>query len=261
MAARRRHSNRRRRRGSFGFLYRMLSVLVICGVIVVALTLFFRVDTVVVTGTQRYTQQEVIDATGIKTGDNLFLMNKYDVAQNIVGELPYIEEIRINRKLPDTLLIQVEECGTPLALAQDGSAWLISSTGKIVDQKTAAEAADYGTIDGCELLAPSVGSSIALKTEYATQQSSLLKLLAALEDNSMMDDVDAIHLGDGSTLAMDYLDRFTVEMPYGAENYGRLMQILVIAVSQLETNQTGTIRLNPDGEYQARFMPGQRWEG
>lgn len=73
-------------------------------------------DTVVVTGTQRYTQQEVIDATGIKTGDNLFLMNKYDVAQNIVGELPYIEEIRINRKLPDTLLIQVEECGTPLAL-------------------------------------------------------------------------------------------------------------------------------------------------
>ena len=38
-------------------------------------------------------------------------------------------------------------------------------------------------------------------------------------------------------------------------------QILVISVSQLETNQTGTIRLNPDGEYQARFMPGQRWEG
>ena len=93
------------------------------------------------------------------------------------------------------------------------------------------------------------------------QLRQLNALLAALEDNSMMDDVDAIHLGDGSTLAMDYLDRFTVEMPYGAENYGRLMQILVIAVSQLETNQTGTIRLNPDGEYQARFMPGQRWEG
>ena len=261
MAARRRHSNRRRRRGSFGFLYRLLSVLVICGVIVVALTLFFRVDTVVVTGTQRYTQQEVIDATGIKTGDNLFLMNKYDVAQNIVGELPYIEEIRINRKLPDTLLIQVEECGTPLALVQDGSAWLISSTGKIVDQKTAAEATDYGTIDGCELLAPSVGSTIALKTEYATQQTSLLRLLAALEDEDMMGDVNAIHLGDASTLNMDYLDRFTVEMPYGADDYGWLMQVLKIAVGQLETNQTGTIRLNPDSEYQVRFMPGQRWEG
>ena len=40
-----------------------------------------------------------------------------------------------------------------------------------------------------DCLAPSVGSSIALKTEYATQQSSLLKLLAALEE------------ADGATIA------------------------------------------------------------
>ena len=44
--ARRRHSNRRRRRGNFGFLYKLLSVLVICGAVVAALTLFFRVDTI-----------------------------------------------------------------------------------------------------------------------------------------------------------------------------------------------------------------------
>ena len=40
--ARRRHSNHRRRRGNFGFLYKLLSVLVICGAVVAALTLFFR---------------------------------------------------------------------------------------------------------------------------------------------------------------------------------------------------------------------------
>ena len=44
--ARRRHSNRRRRRGNFGFLYKLLSVLVICAAVVMALTLFFRVDTI-----------------------------------------------------------------------------------------------------------------------------------------------------------------------------------------------------------------------
>ena len=48
--ARRRHSNRRRRRGNFGFLYKLLSVLVICAAVVMALTLFFRVDTIEVTG-------------------------------------------------------------------------------------------------------------------------------------------------------------------------------------------------------------------
>ena len=86
--ARRRHSNQRRRRGSFGFLYKLLSMLVICAAIIVALTLFFRVDTVKISGQQRYTDEQVREASGIQVGDNLILLNKYDVAGNIVEALP-----------------------------------------------------------------------------------------------------------------------------------------------------------------------------
>ena len=171
--ARRRHSGRRRR-GSLSFLYKLLSMLVICGAIVAALTLFFRVNTVVVSGQQRYTQQQILDASGIQTGDNLFLLNKYDVANQIIGELPYIETIRINRKLPDTLLVEVQECSAVLAVVQENNAWLVSPTGKIVDRKAAAAADQYPIIDGCTLLSPSVGSSLALGTEYARKQESLL---------------------------------------------------------------------------------------
>ena len=61
--ARRRHSSRRRR-GSSGFLYKLLSVLVICGAIIAALTLFFRVETIAVSGQRRYTEAEIIEAGG-----------------------------------------------------------------------------------------------------------------------------------------------------------------------------------------------------
>lgn len=107
--ARRRHSNRKRRRGSFGFLYKVLSMLVICGCLVAALTLFFRVNTIVVTGQERYTQDQIVEASGVGVGDNLFLLNKYAVAGSIRTALPYVDEIRINRKLPDTLLIEIKE--------------------------------------------------------------------------------------------------------------------------------------------------------
>ena len=117
--ARRRHSNRRRRRGSFGFLYKVLSVLAICVAIIAALTLFFRVSTIQVSGQQRYTDEQVQEASGIQIGDNLFLLNKYDAAGRIVETLPYIEDTRINRKLPSTLVIEVTECGAPLAVVQD----------------------------------------------------------------------------------------------------------------------------------------------
>ena len=245
--ARRRKSNRRRR-GSFGFLYKLLSVLVICGASVAAMTLFFRVDTVVITGQQRYTEEEIREASGIAEGANLVLFNKYTAANNIVSALPYIEEISINRKLPDTLLIQVRECSMPLAVVQEGSAWLVSPSGKIVDQQDAAAAAEYAQIDGCELLAPSVGTRLALATEYTTQQSSLLSLLAALENRQELEHVDAIHLGDATMLTMDYDGRFTIQLSYGAD-YDRKLRMLRQILDEsgaIQDNMTGTFDMRGD---------------
>ena len=238
--ARRRKSNRRRR-GHFGVLYKLLSVLVICGAIIAALTLFFRVDTVAVTGQQRYTEQQVREAAGVADGDNLYLLNKNTVAGNIVEAMPYIEHIRINRKLPDTLLIEVEECGTALAVIQDGYAWYISPGGKIVEQRAAGEATDCGIISGCMLLAPSVGTRIALATEFADQQESLLSLLAALEDAGMLDEVDGIRLDDPACIAMDYAGRFAVEMLYG-DDYAYKLKMLNAALDsgRIQDNMTGT---------------------
>lgn len=251
--ARRRNSNRRRRRGSPGFLYKLLSTLVICGAIVVALTLFFRVDTIVITGEERYTEQEILDATGIQTGDNLYLMNKNDVAGRMVTALPYLKTVRINRKLPDTLLIEVEECGTPLAVVQDGFAWLVSPGDKaggkikVVDQLEAAAAGDYGVIDGCALLAPSVGGQLALATEYVSQQESLVALLLALEGEGMLDQVDAIHLGDLSTLTMDYAGRFTVQLNYGADYIYKLRYLAAtLDRDEIQDNMSGTFDMRRD---------------
>ena len=131
-----RRRNRRRRKRGFGLLYKMLSVIVICMAIVIALTLSFRVDSVVVSGQQRYTEEEIRTASGVHPGDNMYLLNKHEVARNILRELPYISTIRINRRLPDTLLIEIQESGKPMAVVQDGSAWLVSSDGKIVEQNT-----------------------------------------------------------------------------------------------------------------------------
>ena len=256
--ARRRRSNRRRRRGGFGFLYKLLSVLAICAVVILALTLFFRMNVITVTGNQRYTKEEIIEAAGVETGDNLYLLNKNEAVNNILQKLPYIEEIRINRKLPDTLLIDVKECGTPLAIVQDGAAWLISPGGKIMEQISAAEADKYAVIDGCSLLAPTVGTKIALSTEYTTQQTSLLELLAALEEEGMLEQVDAIHLEDLSTLTMDYDGRFTIVLKYDVD-YSHKMEFLreILNSDKIQSNETGTIQMTRE-DGQANFIPNTR---
>lgn len=245
--AKRRNSNRRRRRGGSGFLYKLLSILVICGCLVAAVTLFFRVDTIEVSGQQRYTAQQVRDASGIEIGSNLYLMDKNEAVNNIISALPYVEQIRINRRLPSTLRIEVTECGEPLALVQDGYAWLISPRGMIVEQAESAAAKQYASVSGCELLAPSVGTRIALATEYVSRQESLLALLSALESEGIMDQLDGIRLDDGKVLRMDYAGRFTVELPYGAD-YGYKLRFLQEALAQeeIQDNMTGTFVMTRD---------------
>lgn len=242
--ARSRYSNhRRRRRGSSGFLYKLLSVLVICGCLVAALTLFFRVDTIVVTGQSRYTAQEIQEASGIQQGDNLLLLNKYNASGSIAQQLPYIEEIRIHKELPETLRIEVRECETPVAVVQDGFTWLISSSGKgkIVDQLDASAAGDYAQVTGCTLLAPSIGSEVVLGSEFSLQQESLLGLLSALDEEGMLPNLDSISLEDLSVIRVGYLDRFTVKLPYGAD-YASKMRILKLAIESdyVQDNMTGT---------------------
>ena len=245
--ARRRGSARRRRRGGSGFLYKLLSVFLICGCLVAAITLFFRVDTVVITGEKRYTEAEIRQASGVEDGDNLFLLNKYQVIRNIAEALPYIEieNTRIQRKLPDTLLIQVQECGDPLAWTQDGTVWLMSPAGKIVEQTDTA--AGHPIVDGCELLAPSVGTQIAVDTAYETRRESLLELLAVLDETGDLAKVDAIHLGEASYISMDYMDRFTVKMPYQAD-FSYKLRVLELAINsdKIQDNMTGTFDMRQE---------------
>lgn len=240
----RRHGRGRRGR-RFGVLYKLLTLVVVCAAAVLALTLFFKVESVEVTGNSRYSAQEIQDACGVQLGDNLYLLSKPDMVQRLHQRLPYIDEVRITRRLPNTLCVQVTEFSTVYAVEQEGTVWLLTSGGKIVE--TAAERGDTPLIDGCELLAPSLGGDVSFALELQNRQESLFALLTALESAELTGDVRAIHLGDPTVLSMDYTERFTVEMPYGAD-YPRLLRYLTLVIEELETNLTGVIDLTRDGE-------------
>ena len=79
---------RRRRRGGLGRLLRPLSVVLAAVAVVAALTMFFKVDQVEVTGNGRYRAEEVIAASGVEQGDNLILLDRYGISQRLCRELP-----------------------------------------------------------------------------------------------------------------------------------------------------------------------------
>ena len=105
--------------------------------------LFFKVDTISVSGNDRYSRETILAASGVSEGDNLFLLNKYDAAK-ITEALPYVESVRLSRKLLGTLRIDIVECSDPAGIQQDGHCWLISPEGKLSEFPPRPKQLPYG---------------------------------------------------------------------------------------------------------------------
>lgn len=144
----------------------------ICGAIVAALSLFFKADQIFVTGTSRYSQQQVLQASGIRQGGNLFLLNKHQAAAAITDQLPYVESVRIRRQLPNALRIEITECTHPLALEQDGALWLLNGNGKLIDKLQPGQGESCPLVTGLTLTSPQLASWPSRKTRTSGTCSS-----------------------------------------------------------------------------------------
>ena len=250
--AKRRRYNHKRRRGSFSFLYKLLAFVLICTAIALALTLFFRIRTIQVSGNDRYTREEIIAAAEVAEGDNLFLMNKYNAAERIRKALPYIETVQFRRMLPDGLSIVVTECADPAAVVQDGKAYLLCDTGNIVDEMAASAARGRMQVKGLTLTDPAVGAQAQAAEGQELTLERLLELMKALDSRGMTGDVSQLDMSDASQLTLRYLDRFDVYFPWDAD-YGYKLDYLLAVVEKLEVNEKGIINMMQEGK--ARFIP------
>ena len=185
--ARRRRYNRKRRKGNFAFLYKLLAFVLICGAIGLALAMFFRIDDIEISGNSRYSNEQIAAAAQIKAGDNLFFLNKYDAAARIRQQLPYVETVQFRRVLPSKLVVQI-----PVAIKQDGTVYLLCDKGNIVDTVSAAKWSQYIQIEGLTLLNPQVGSEARASATQQAVLDQLLSMLVLLDDKGMLHEVQVI---------------------------------------------------------------------
>lgn len=252
MAKKTRRYSKRRRSGGLSFVYKLLCFVAICGAIAVAMALFFKAENIRVEGNSSYTAQQITEASGIRPGDNLYLLNKYDAAESIIRTLPYVEQVQLRRQLPNTLVITVSECRDPVAIPRDGKLWLISVGGKVVGSAAAQQADLYPVISGISVSDPQVGYPIQPAEDCQKQCDALLHFLELLQERKMLQDITAIDMAEHDSISMSYLGRFLVVLPRDAD-WDYKLDYLLAVVDRLEANETGTIDMMTNGT--ASFIP------
>lgn len=268
MASMRHNRKRKRGRRRFGLLFKLLCGAALVAAATLGATVFFQVETIAVVGNSRYTAQEVIDASGVQIGDNLFQMNKNQISQQILQRLPYVGEVSPQRGLPSTLTIQVTEISAAAQVevyqddsaqaepaAEDGSGdsgegdgsqtegeelptladqpWLISASGKLLE--AAPEGSGALSVTGLTVLAPQAGTMLAVPQEQQSRLATLKELLSALEAAGELDQVSSIDLTHSTWVGMRYRENFDARLPLG-EDMAHSLAVLSAAVE--DTLQT-----------------------
>lgn len=232
----RRH--RGRSRGRFSGLYAFLSVVIIVVAIVVGCIVFFKVQHVEVSGNSRYTTEEVVAVSGIQIEDNLFRINKFKIYDSLLAELPYIESVNIQRRMPDTIVINVTETIPVAALNSDGVWWLINEDGKLLER--VGGPGSYLQITGLTLLSPSAGTDLAVDQQQRLQKEGLLKLLDALLTRELLSGVQYIDLSNSSQLSMGYDNRLEVRIAL-ADDFDYRVRQLEGVLERIEVGEGGIL--------------------
>jgi len=140
------HFQRKRRRGWTRFSLRQLIVPLEAGFCICAVGLFvyafyhyaidspsYRVRHIVVYGASAVTPAEVREASAVSTADNLLLLDRDAVGEK-VAKMPYVRSADVQRELPNTLIITLEERIPVATLMAGRHTYLLDEEGYVLEE-------------------------------------------------------------------------------------------------------------------------------
>ena len=238
---------RRRGREKRSVWYAPLSFFLICAAMVFGMSVFFRVSVIEVTGSMTYSDTEILEASGLKERDNLFLINRFAAAASIVSKLPYVENATIEPKLPNRVIINVTESSSIAAVSIGAELWKIDHGCKILGKGTYEEGEGLISLIGITPIAATIGETIVVESADTPKLEYIAAVLRELSAREMQSDVTWLDMSNIGNPSFDYLGRFVVRLGTN-ENLRYKLDLLGKAIDQqLAEGDAGTIDLSGDG--------------
>ena len=256
------------------FAWKLISMAAVVVAVFLGLSVFFRVDTITVAGADKYTPWMIRQASGVETGDGLLSISEARVASRIISDLPYIDEVKVSRKLPGTVEIQVTELQVTYSIEdENGGWWLISSSGRAIEAVSLEKALGYTRVEGLAIRTPTAGEQVQAlpgkiidpgegtavemdQTDADQQLAALVSIMTGLERSRIIGEITVIDVTTITDLRLEYPQLLTVRLG-DDEQLEYKISYLAAAVEKLEANQSGELDLTLEYTEKAVFTPAR----
>ena len=177
--------------------------------LVLSMFLFFNVSEIKIEGVTLYEQDQILGVGGVSTGQNLVRTNTDIVEKRLKDTLVYLDDVKVTKKFPSTLVITCTEAEKAADIEYKNSYYVLSASGKILETKNPAPTGDIPVVKGFELKSLSQGDKLA--SEDSFKADILEELLDDLHELKFKN-IDSIDLTTRSDIKLMYDGRLEIKL-------------------------------------------------
>lgn len=236
-------TRRMRRRNRLRPIYGLLVAALVIGVgIALSMTLFFNIQTIEISGdAPQYTAEEIAQASGVHTGDNMMRLNRADVEQHILDRLVFVDDVTIKKQFPDVLVISVTPSQAAFNVVDDSGTLQVSATGKILKNGPDTDAT-LPVITGFEPAVRDPGQMLASKD---SQKDQIFQTLTSQMAKGLSFPITQMNLKDKYDLVITFDNR----VDFSLGNWSEMDYKITLAetvLAQLSTDKVGYLTMVGD---------------
>lgn len=210
---------------------------------------YFNIDKINIKNNLYITTEEVTAFADVK-GKNIFLMDKSKIIEKIKNN-PYIDQVEIERKLPDEIVINITEKSICAIAEYSGSYVNIDSEGRMVQVVNEFPNGELPIIIGVSV--DEYLPEQPLIKDNETQMKALKKCLTIKNYDGMVELLKAIDISDPANIVLKTKKDIDIMIgDWEDMDYRLSFAVSVLNNSQLE-GKTGSIEVYEDGK--AVFRP------
>lgn len=188
-------------------------LVILAAALTVCVQLFFVIGKIKVEGNYHYTEQEIIEKSGISVGQNMYAVNIGNAESEILSRLSGINSASIKRVLPDTVVISVVEHIPAMYVAVGDSYYILSSGMLVLRSTTDIEAIEKEGL--IRIYTPDITGCIAGQ-QLETADSDIAHLAAdiysSLCEVGMNENTGEINITDKFNITLKYGGAYTVKL-------------------------------------------------
>lgn len=156
-----------------------------------AICCFMKVKTFEIVGMSRYEKEDIVSASGVKTGSYLYSLDKHAIEEKILLNCPYLETVSVQAKFPNRLRIAVEGKDPQWYLAIAGSCYALDSNLVVI--------AETANTDGItKLILPhvqrAVYGEVPLFADTETERKKTLEVISAIRNMAFKERLTEVNL-------------------------------------------------------------------